>query len=500
MNRFLCFSRFVICITILSLSNGYADDYYVSQNSFEENINLSDDMVIKNYGNINNIYTNGYNLHIYNYGSIGIIHNPEGIAYVQQCIPNNNALNKINLDGGNFGVEIDNLDEVSLNTLKYILDGVDGAITVTNSSIVIDNFEDWQNWDANIKLDNTDTLVILNPDTVTPGQAINHVNGPIRIIVKDLDKYYKTELSQEVGAVLIDVIRETDYTKEFKDERGELLDKLRSYNPNDSLLVALDSATSSEALHYIMDSSYHFNSNILLKPVKTVTNFMLSDNNITDDVLYAGISGFYIFADNTDDYGIHLYMGGKYNDSYFGAGFDLHSFHYKDLINDFGGWMYGFNVNSKMYFDNLWIDGLLGISFVNFNVDDVLYKDTTKNNPMGFLWYGTFDIGYDYSVISDFVLSPFVGVFGTQYLVLNIDDKDCNIRGGMGAKYSFVTDNVKYVYSGKIGVADNKDVFGGLSVGFISEIDKAGVTVECDFLKTENEKGYKISVNGHLAF
>lgn len=490
---------FSLCTVVMDTALANDDFYtYTVNNDVNTTIYLSQDTKLINHSIINSpIETMGYNLDVYNYGTINGMVGPS-TGFIRQYVSSDDTLNKINVDSGSdFYIYISNLSNVNLGDIKNL---GDAEFNITNSVIVIDNFEDWQNWSANVKLDSTDTLIILNPDTIISGQQINHVTTPIEIKVKDLDKYYKIKLSHDTGVFLINVTRETDYVKDLNDERGELLEKIRNANPDDSLLYALDNATSTEELVNIMNASYRFNSSVLLKPIKTINHFMMLDNALYHDSLYGNMSGFYLFADKTNDYGFDINIDGKYNFLYLSAGFNLHNFNYKDNLNDFTGWMYGFNLKAKTYIDSFWVNGLLNLSFTRFNVDDVVYNDEIKNNPVGCSGYGILDVGYDYHIISDFVISPFIGVFVEHNSVLNVNDSDYNIRGGGNVKYSFATDNIKYVYSGKGGVYENRNVFAGIGVGFISEIDNAGVSVDCDFLKTEEEKGYKISVSGHISF
>ncbi len=343
-------------------------------------------------------------------------------------------------------------------------------------------------------------MIVTNPDSVQSGQVINHVKGPIRIIVKDLDRTYKVELSKVADVYFINITREVDYIKDLKDERGVLLQAIRNANPNDRLLLALDRASTLEELEYILASSYRFNPSVLMKPIKTLNGFTLMNMMQSENTIYSGLSGVYIIADKTNAYGLDININGKYEGVHLSAGFSIKNFEYKDDFNDFDGQIYGFNLKAKTYFDDFWVKGHIGASIVKFHTDDMLYDNSIKNSPIGFSGYGAVNLGYDYQLYKDFILSPFVGTSLDLYRIFDINDTDYGVHGGSNIEYSFVTDNIRYEYKGTSAITVNGDLYGALNVGFISEVDNAGVSIGFDVLKTKDETGYKISVNGNIAF
>ena len=457
---------------------------------FHENTEL------RNYGTINaNIYTDGYDFDVYNYGEITeTVYTGGGI--VRQHVNSLDMLNRITVDDSdNLYVFVDGVSNVGLTNLINL---GDAHFDIRHSSIVINDFTDWTNWDQSVALDNTDTLIISNASTVHDGDTIRHINSAIDVQIPDLDPAYNVELSQSYGAWIIHLVRDTNYSSQLDENTGNALRNL--LHSNDPLIKALNAAHSTNEIERIMAKSYHFNSGVLMNPVKTIHKFELENMFGYKDVLYSGISGVYINADKTNSYGFDFNMNGTYNNLYLGAGFNFRSFKYQDTYNDFDGLMYGFNIKAKTNFDKAWMDGTVGLSFVDFDAYNISCNGTYRNDPMGFVWHGGLNAGYDYVMFDDFVISPFAGINGVNYRVLGNNDTDYSIRGGGKLQYAFVTDNIRYEYSGIGAVATNGDIYGSLKVGFVSEIDNAGISLVLDVLRTEKETGYKVSMNANVLF
>ena len=176
-------------------------------------VDLTGYETIKNYGTINSIYTNGNNLQIYNYGTVGFVNNAGGISFVHQYIPDNSALHKINVSGGNFSVDVTNVNQVNLIMLKDVVAGAE-QVNIANSSIIINDFADWRQWNQNVLLSGANTLYLVHPETVISGERIQFVqNNGTTVVLLDSDKLYKVSLRHDSGASFIDVTKETDMSK-----------------------------------------------------------------------------------------------------------------------------------------------------------------------------------------------------------------------------------------------------------------------------------------------
>ena len=438
---------------------------------------LTQNTKLYNYGTItSDIITNGNNFDVYNYGTISGTINAD-CGFVNQHVDSVDAFHSVSLDSGSdLYIYINGVHDITLTDLMNL--GNAENFDITNSSIVIDDLVAWNNWGQSAELDRTNTLIFSSPSVVQAGDVINHIGENLAVSVQGLDPASVPLLSSSYGSWIINF----------------------GPNPNYPLSNVLNSVNSIEDKNRIKHLSYHFNPNILMNPIKTINTFITSNIAMYKNALYSGLSGSYVVSDKTDAYGFDLSIKGKHDDVYLSAGFNFHDFSYQDDYNNFDGLMYGFNVGAKTYFDNLWLDGTLGLLFIDFDADNILYNDETRNDPFGMGLYGTVNLGYDYIVMPNLTVSPFVGTSVATYRVYDINDTDYHIRGGGKVEYSFVVDNIKYEYSGTGAISADGDLYGTLKVGFVSEIDNAGLALGFDVLKTDEETGYKISVSGNITF
>lgn len=472
--------RFYCCfLTVVTLtSSAWCETIItVDANEIRDISPLTQDTELYNYGIINSdIITNDYNFDVYNYGVINGIINAGG-GFISQHIDSIDAFHSVTLgSGSDLYIYINGVHNITLTDLTNL--GNAKIFDITNSSIVIDDLTAWNNWGQAVELDRTNTLIFSSPTVVQSGDVIKHIKENLNISVEGLDSAYIPKLSTNSGTWIINFVA----------------------NPAYPLANNVPANSSNGDIDYFRQLSYHFNPHILMNPMKAINKFMISNMGVYKNSLYSGLSGFYIVSDKTDAYGFDLSIKGKHDDVYLRASFNFYDFSYQDDYNDFDGLMYGFNVGAKTYFDNLWLDGTLGLSFVDFDADNILYNNETRNNPFGFGWYGTINFGYDYVLIPDLTVSPFVGTSISTYRVYDINDTDYNIRGGGKVEYSFIVDNIKYEYSGTGAISANGDLYGALKVGFVSEIDNAGLALGFDVLKTDEETGYKISISGNITF
>ena len=392
-------------------------------------------------------------------------------------------------------MEIDHAADINFDTIKTINAS---EFIISDSRIIINDFTDWREWDKNVDLQGPVCLVITNSDTVHNGDVVTHaVSGDtVNVEIVGLDGLHKAKLEYIGGAWTIINVRETDYSK----IDNSVLEKIRDSHSGDKLLTALDSADSWEEIEHIKNLSYRFNHKILMRPVNAINNFSLL-NMIKDETdTGAGLSTFYVFSDSVKNFGGRIYVGKKYENLYFNAGFTLNSFSYKDSLNDFSGLMYGLDIKSKQFVNNLWFREILGANLTKFHADYVTDKGDIKSNPLGFSWYGAFDAGYDFGVYKDITVAPIVGVVMQNSKVADVVDTDFYVRSGGVAKYSFAVDGLKYEYSLESTLGSNGNFATGIKIGFWSVVDEAGVSLDMDVFKDEFDWRYKIGLTGKISF
>lgn len=370
-----------------------------------------------------------------------------------------------------------------------------------NSVVFIDDFSDWQNWVANVDFGSNVSLRIKNLGMLNNGEKLEHVpaSDEVNVSVKDADNLYTVNFSHNSGNLFLKLTRENDYTKIFRDSRGTFLGSLRTNNPNDKMLMAMDSAGSMYELNSVMNSSYHFNPLILMNPIKTINRAVLL-NFLSKSREGVGADIDYVLSDKISDYAGHLYFANHYNDLYFTIGLNLNSFSYKDNVNEFTGLAYGIDARAKQYLNDFWLDGILGINRATFNADYIYSDGGATSNPTGVSEYARFSLGYDIKHVSDFVLSPFVGLLFQKSEILGMSDLDVFLHTGLNAEYEFVMDGIKYRYGASVGANDEANWNIGINIGFLSVVDDAGAHFGIDMFQDDFGTNYKFSINANVRF
>lgn len=466
-------------------------------------ISITAPMTIQNDGVIDgNLDTNDYNVHIRNSGNI----NGNIIVYhdytVTQIIQSESDIQVLPITGNyNFTVNVENFSTgANLNSLQNLNAG---KYVIKNSSIIINDFADWQNWTADVSLpsDTVTTLVITDSSNVTSGTVLKHVTDPLNVIIRmtDMDGLYTVDLTG-YNDVIMNIVRETNYEHIFNGNLGRFVESLKNSESDKDLMSLLNRANTMSGLHNVMNLSYKFNPSILMRPVKAIHNFSLMNIAYNDTYSGVGIKPYYIFSDNTNSFGTRLYLGTKEDDMSFVIGLNFNKFEYDNQFNDFGGFVYGGDIKIKKDFDNFWVNGLAGLSLIKFKTESMYVDGDIKSNPIGHYFYTTIDAGYDYRIFDGLMISPMAGISFQKYGVVNFSDNDTDLHVGANTQYSFVMDGIRYEYAVFGAVNTNADLFGSLRVGFVSVSDGAGASIDLDLFKDEDACHYRTSINARVVF
>ena len=522
MKRFLILFLSVICCDA-SIAVTYSVDTTLGSFDYSEIIINGGVTISPEYGNPILIST-GETVHLYNSGIIngaidvngntlvvsnsGIINgviNPNG-GLVKQLITSSSEITHIDMPVGQKPVVvIENYNNFDFNNVQSISAQ---SFVIRESSIVIDNFSDWQMCSENIELSENISLIINDATSIKSGEVIKYTQSGTTIVVKipNLDRMYKPELKVSNGGIVLNIVRETDYHAIFddsnseEDKRNAALETIRENKPNDKLLKALDAANNIDEMRKLENLSYRFNHGILLRPVKMITKFSLTDLIKSENDSWVGIIPYYIMSDKMDTVGARIYAGYKYDNLYFHAGVNLNKFEYGDKLNDFSGWTYGFDIQSKQIFDKLWFSEILGLSLTDFKADYISIDGKVENNPLSLSWYGDVSAGYDFEIDKEIMLTPIIGFSYQPYKVADVTETDSYAHVGGDVKYFFVVDGVKYEYSAMAAYGTNGDVMADFKVGFTSVTDEAGVSLNVGILKDDFDYYYKISLNAKVLF
>lgn len=467
-----------------------------------DTINVLNGTTLRNMGTINgHLNVGDYNLRIYNSGSIvgNIIACGNNRICVTQVITSSAELNKLNIIDGKFEVSVDNAsDNINLRDLKNLSAS---KYEFNNSVIVIDDFSDWQNWTDEIFWTGG-KLYINNSYTVNSGEAIKNIPSGSSIEVKflDEDKLHKPSVVSNENEFILKVVRETDYEKIFNDNRGLMLQKIRSASPNDKLLAKMDRASNMVELQRVMNSSYRFNPAVLMRPIGIINDFSSLDA-LFYDRHDTGIKPFWIMSEYINDFGARLYVNIIDNDNFvLNIGGRVNKFDYQNYVDDFSGFTYGADINSVKKIDKFLIKSYAGFNLISFNADYIYINNEIKSNPFGYSLYGGIDGFYNYELMKDLFLIPFIGMLIERYSVLNFSDNDIDLRAGLGAQYDFTLDGIKYKYATFIGGKTDTDLFGIVKIGFESVTDKAGISLDFGVYETDDALNYQASINANIYF
>lgn len=448
------------------------------------------------------IYTNGKHLNIYNSGTVAGTINVTGGSEVIQHIRSDAEMNNVTVSGGGLKIEISDYQNANFNNIK---DLNAESFSITNSSFVIDAFDDWQSWDANVSLESDVSLIVLDAQPVQSGQIINHSQSEhtLNVVMPNLDKMYKPEWVVVGDKFVLNIVRQTDYSVVFEDsdiETGSVLDLIRNKHGNDKLLLALDSANSREEIERLKGLSYRFNHKILLKPVKTINNLSLIDALKSNTESGVGISPYYTFSDKMNSFGGRIYAGYDGKIIYLNTGVSAHKFEYSDKLNDFSGMSYAFDIKSKQRFNKFLLGEIAYLSWTSFKADYVSANNKLKNNPNGLSWYGDVFVEYDFDVTDDVKVVPNLGFTYQRYNIADVSDTDSFLHVGADIKYSFAVDGIKYEYFLSGVGASNSDLSLTAGMGFVSIADGVGISADFGVLKDDYDLHYKISLNAKIFF
>lgn len=440
----------------------------------------------------------GNNLFIYNSGTISGGINAVG-ANVVQNMRSDSEITNIAITGGNVSVEVDHCQNATFDKLKNINAS---SFNITESSIVINDFSDWQGWHQGediVSLNGNVSLIINNASSVQSGEVIEHTRSGDSIFVQitDLDRMYKPELVVANGGIVLNIVRETDYEVIFG---TDTLEVIRAKHPNDKLVRALDAANNMVEFNRIKSLSYRYSHDILLRPIKMINKFSLMDGMRQENDSGVGIIPHYILSDKMNSFGGRLYVGYQNSNLYFNAGFSLNNFNYKDNLNDFSGMTYGLDIVAKQTFNKFWLGENLGFALTGFKADYVSSDDKLKSNPWSFSGYGDVVAGYDFEIVKDLYVSPNVGLSYQYYNVADVSDTELYVHGGTDIKYSFVVDGIKYEYALNGSVGTNGELFANIKLGFLSVTDGAGLSLNTSVLKDDFDYHYKFYLNAKVLF
>lgn len=443
-----------------------------------ENINVMNTVLITNngvlHGNVN--VCDGCDIFIENNGDMDVDFNKLGYSSIIQLISDASSMNSVG-DASNVQIVIDNADGLSLSGLQDVAHGAE-KLTVNNSSFVLDGIldDDVEMPDAEL---HGDIVLYVSDDFVLPsGPIMSNVYGDADISVSGggLSPLYLFSAYVQDNSVYLHYVRNTDYAQIFNNPIGSFLNNLRNYNPNDKIFNMLDSAGSMTDLNNVIARSGRTNPIRLMDSVRLFDDFEMFD--MPDKYSGIGIAPIALYANDFYTYGLSVDAAFNITDKWLvNASGYIAKTDFASDIDEYKSALYGGNVHIA-YFDNSWFaDVVTGTNIAKFDVGAVLQGASVINNPDGFSVYSVANLGLNFDIKHNFVVSPFVRM-GVHWLEI-ADNTDMDIIAGGGASAVIKVDmyDIDYQYGIRVGADFSGDIDAMAYVDILSNADGAGGTL-----------------------
>ena len=402
-----------------------------------------------------------------------------------------------------FGVEYSVLLDGANNlSLDSVLDFVDDAGLLVLKNSVLDINGVAPGLDRPIEIAGDISLRISELDNLYERVFFENVsgNGVVYLITDRPDVLFSDVAYVTDGKLVFSRVRETDYVKIFNNDLGFYLNSLRIQNPNDTLLVRLDDATSMNQLHDIMSRTVRLNPDVLLDLMRGVDVMTrVAKLNPGYGML---IEPMFILSDDFNVRG----LGVGYSDSIINK-LDLAFFirvgdiRYESDFDDFAGLFYGLDLMANYSFDNnVFIRGEVGLAHYVFDIGSAFYQGNIVSSPAGITAGLGMDTGYEFNISDSFSVSPFVGL---EYLYNEVEMESFGVfRSRVGARlgYAYEVMGIGYNYDVFVNVNSELDCEFMGRVAFWSDLDALGGDISFGIGDVDANKMYKISIGARAQF
>lgn len=399
-----------------------------------------------------------------------------------------------------YTVLVDSDDVLTLSDLISV-SGDAKRVFIENTKINIDSVPD----NRSVLVDIGDNVIFLIDDATDfqNDVLLDNVSGgwSVRFEENNSDPMFSVAGQIDNGRLSIKRVRETDYAVVFDGaDCGDFLNNLRIYGGGEKLFLYLDNAMDMNELNNIMSRSVRFNSDVLLQPVQTLYAFDM----LKYDFLVGG-SGADLFGVMSEDflmYGLNLkYVNNISDDFLVGVGARFGKIEYGSDLDDFGGLMYGLDLNLKYkFYDNAFVRTDIMAAKSDFDVNMVFYNNKIISEPSVLSGYVLTDFGYKFDLSDSFYLTPYLGVVADYYKLSTVSDFNMYMRLGTDFGYTFEFLGVRYNYDARISVNDFSDVMLSAHVGAWSDIDALGGDITLSAVSISDTISYALSINLRLMF
>ena len=300
--------------------------------------------------------------------------------------------------------------------------------------------------------------------------------GMVTVVSSDLDGLYLVEPYMVGSDMYVRAARSNDYARVLNNDMGDFLNSLRVSDPNNPLLIQLDSANNMDDFNRIMNKSVKLHPIKMMQSLKTMySHKMLETMHIAaNDGI--GIMPMTMFSDDVFVMGVEPYLNMNFLDGlHMKISANLSSLKYSDDINSYSAMSYG--VGADIIYDlpsNNFARAYGGLNLSSFDAGLVFDGKSATEKPRGLSGFVAGEFGHRFDFNENYYMSPFVMLGGDYAAILHSDDLDyyAGIGGDFGFNFEF--DSFRYDYIARGLLRSDGGIGGELNVSIWSMMDSAG--------------------------
>ncbi|MCR4917861.1 MAG: hypothetical protein K5912_02865 [Alphaproteobacteria bacterium] len=396
------------------------------------------------------------------------------------------------------------VQNVTRGDLATIIRNNAGAskINITNSSLILR--PNINTYGAQIVINSSVLFLVEGVNKTGDTVLLQNIvqNGMPIVNIENIDPMYVSVPNISSNSISVHTVRQTNYSVVFGGGLGAYLDAGRANNPNDNLLIALDSATNRNELNRIVRSSARLNPGKLMDSVSSMNSLMTSDW-ASGGKSGLGLKPLYVYSKEYSVMGANVNFAfdiSKYLHGTIGGQFG--KIEYSDKYDDWSGNVYGGNIG-LLYQDNSIYFKTVGVfSSVNFDGPNVYDGTELGAKPKGTNGFLVVDGGPVFVFMNGAAsIIPFVGGSVEYTKVLKNTTTDFLARAGMNIGVGSRVDGNRYGYGLRAWAQTNGDIYGGLYTDMFSTVDGIGGQLNFGVLHN-NDTGtsFRLSIDAKLGF
>ena len=486
----------------------YADSYNISDNMFFENsatvlandIYIISSAYIKNHGSINgNLHVNsGMELHFQNSGSFsGVITLNEGAVFIHEITDESEVIplnvtspHTINVVGANM---------LSLNSVLGLV-GSNDKLILRDSTLILDC-----DLSALSELNLADSVFLYIPSGAnyeSVGELRINGNGRVYVYSDNSDILNGYQTSVDNGNLVVRTVRSTDYVQILHNKTGEFLNLIRTYNPDDKLLRALDNARSVDELNKIMSRSVRIHPRLMLNPIRTFNDMIMDEFASRSDMHNGAGRLMYVTSGDFDIYSANVNVGMHITSDFYISAFGaLGVLDLSDDINEYGAVLYsgGIRTNYNISHTDI-IRGVFGATYADIDSDFVFDGQIATDLSSASSIYGTLDFEHRFYFMDKFFVGPLIGAKSSYDTILQDPDFDSAFYAGVNMGYGYVEYGIGYGYGIRAFTETNGSINAEFKVSVWSPFDAIGGDLTIGAMRGDEYTAYKVSIGTHFMF